>query len=146
MSHPRPSDSSDIPASAIPDWISSCWRTCVRRRLFPAMSCFVYGVEEPARARRVRKRGRLRVDRGRDREDRSVALAQLADKRGRGRRAGIAPPRIRGRLDGTEVVGSGNPETPCRRMHRATLRQYAIVCAEGASSSQAQGSRGASPC
>ncbi len=45
-------------------------------------------------------------------------------------RSDISPPPAGG-PGGTEVVGSGNPGTPCRRMHCATLTSCASACAEG---------------
>jgi hypothetical protein len=38
-----------------------------------------------------------------------------------------------GGLDGIEVVGSGNPEMPCLRMHCEIFSQRASVCADGGS-------------
>ena len=45
-------------------------------------------------------------------------------------RSDTTPPPA-GRLDGAEVMGSGNLGTPCRRMHSETFSICAIACAEG---------------
>ena len=127
ISHPRPSDSSDIPASAIPDWISSCCRTCVRWVLSWRELARCGRRDEPAGAGRLRECRRLHVDRGRDHEDRSVAIA-----RSRG---------YRGRWGGTEVVGFGEPGTPCRRMHCATAASAPSSGRKDGSSSRGPGGR-----
>jgi hypothetical protein len=41
------------------------------------------------------------------------------------------PPTITAELDGGEVVGSGNPEIPCLRIHADTLSICACACGEG---------------
>lgn len=45
-------------------------------------------------------------------------------------RSATTPDPARPDLDGTVVVGSGNRETPCWRMHCATRNILAIVCVE----------------
>lgn len=45
--------------------------------------------------------------------------------------------------DGAEVLGSGNWEMPCRRMHRAMFRNFANVCLEGGAPSRGRGAAAA---
>ena len=103
------------PASAMPDWTSSCCR--VSCALAVVLSDLV-AVHEPAGGCRVYERRRLLVDRIRDHDDRSVAIGHAAD---------------RGEVFRHRVVGLGNWETPCWRMHRAPSH-CAMPARRGASS------------